>query len=477
MKPDITELKSTLSKKEFERFGKFIRSPFFNTEQRFISLYNALAEGKPGRKELAEKIFGPEAEPSEDRFRKLVSEFMNLYKRFLAECEFGEHPAEQKLMLLERYMKSASREDFLKHANETVRFLGSSKVKDEIYYRNMVSALSMQYAIEDVNTKDSSKDTSIVLNHYTDRYFASMKMFIFQRLSSLEYTFSANLDEHKTFYKELGEFIEKNSDKLKQFDPEIYLRYIELKLDTESFSEERYSEYLETLESQAWQLNLYANYSSLLNLLSKFVNSGDRSFQAKILELSDQCQRLNLYKNHGISYIDYKIIIENAIRIGEYDKALAFAQTNSDFLNHDQKQSISQLMLGKIYFFKKEFNNAKTELSKVSITDYIHYIEAKLITCRIEFEQENYETVFEYVNTVKKFLKQHSDIGRHFYSVYTLFLKAFFKLARISASNLTKQEKDLDLGMLKHSIQKSETPMYASSWLVGKIEEKMKADQ
>ena len=284
MKPNINEIKSTLSKKEFEKFGKFINSPFFNTEQRFISLYDALAEGNTGRKELAEKIFGPGSEPSEDRFRKLVSEFMNPYKRFLAECEFGDHPAEQKLMLLERYMKTVSREDFLKQSNETIRFLGSSPVKDEIYYRNMVSALSMKYSVEDVNTKDSSKDTSIVLNHYTDRYFASMKMFIFQRLTSLEYTFSANLDAHKTFYNELQAFIEKNSDHLKQYDPEIYLRYIELKLDTEEFSEDRYRDYLEILDAQAWQLNLNSNYSSLLNLLSKFVNSGDRSFQAKILQ-------------------------------------------------------------------------------------------------------------------------------------------------------------------------------------------------
>lgn len=476
MKPDITVIKSSLSQKEFERFGKFIRSPFFNSEQRFISLYNAIAEGHPSRKELAVKIFGQGCDPSEDRFRKLVSEFMNLYKRFLAECEFGDHAAEQKLMLLERYMKTASREDFLKHANETLRFLGSSKVKDEIYYRNMISALSMKYSVEDVSTKDSSKDTSLVLNHYTDRYFASMKMFIFQRFNSLEYTFSANLDEHKTFYKELGQFIEKNSEMLKQYDPEIYLRYIELKLDTEQFSEERYRDYLETLETQAWQLNINSNYSSLLNLLSKFVNSGDRSFQAKILELSDQCQRLNLYRDNGISYIDYMIIIENAISIGEYEKALVFAQTNSEFLNHDHKESISQLMLGKIYFFKKDYNNAKTKLSKVSITDYIHYIEAKLVTCRIEFEQENYETVFEYVNTVKKFLKQHTDIGRHFYSVYSIFLSAFFKLARISASNLEKQEKNMELDMLKQSVLKAGTPMYASSWLIEKIEEKMKAN-
>ena len=477
MKPDITELKSTLSKKEFERFGKFIRSPFFNTEQRFISLYIALAEGKPGRKELAEKIFGLGAEPSEDRFRKLVSEFMNLYRRFLAECEFGEHPAEQKLMLLERYMKSASREDFLKIANETVRFLGSSKVKDEIYYRNMVSALSMKYAIEDVNTKDSSKDTSIVLNHYTDRYFASMKMFIFQRLNSLEYTFSANLDAHKTFYKELGEFIEKNRDKLKQYDPEIYLRYIELKLDTESFSEERYNDYLATLDAQSWQLNINSNYSSLLNLLSKFVNSGDRSFHSKILELSELCQKMELYKINGISYIDFKIIIESAISIGEYEKALEFAQANGKYLNHDQKQSILYLMLGKVCFFKKEFNSAKTYLSKVSITDFIHYIEAKLITCRIEFEEENYVTVFEYINTTKKFLKQHTNIGRHFSSVYGIFLSALNRLAQISASNLQKHQRNMELDLLKDTILKSDTPMYAGNWLIEKIEEKMKADQ
>ena len=476
MKPDITEIKSALSKKEFEKFGKFMNSPFFNTEQRFILLYDALAEGNPGRKELAEKIFGPGSEPSEDRFRKLVSEFMKLYKRFLAECEFENNQAEQSLMLLERYMKTETREDFLKHANETIRFLGSSAVKDEIYYRNMVSALSMKYSVEDVNTKDSSKDTSIVLNHYTDRYFASMKMFIFQRLTSLEYTFSANLDTHKTFYNELADFIEVNRDKLKQYDPEIYLRYIELKLDTEEFSEERYRDYLEILDAQSWQLNINSNYSSLLNLLSKFVNSGDHSFQAKILELSDQCQRLNLYKNHGISYIDYKIIIENAISIGEYDKALVFAQENGGYLNHDQKESISFLMLGKIYFFKKDYNMSKTYLNKVSITDYIHYIEAKLISCRIEFELRNYVTVFEYVHTVKKFLKQHTDIGRHFISAYNTFLSAFNRLTQIAAGNLTSAEKNMELDLLKNSVLKNESPMYASAWLMEKIREKMKAD-
>ncbi|MBE2218201.1 MAG: hypothetical protein IAE90_08365 [Ignavibacteria bacterium] len=453
-----------------------MNSPFFNTEQRFILLYDALAEGNPGRKELAEKIFGPGSEPSEDRFRKLVSEFMKLYKRFLAECEFENNQAEQSLMLLERYMKTETREDFLKHANETIRFLGSSAVKDEIYYRNMVSALSMKYSVEDVNTKESSKDTSIVLNHYTDRYFASMKMFIFQRLTSLEYTFSANLDTHKTFYNELADFIEVNRDKLKQYDPEIYLRYIELKLDTEEFSEERYRDYLEILDAQSWQLNINSNYSSLLNLLSKFVNSGDHSFQAKILELSDQCQRLNLYKNHGISYIDYKIIIENAISIGEYDKALVFAQENGGYLNHDQKESISFLMLGKIYFFKKDYNMSKTYLNKVSITDYIHYIEAKLISCRIEFELRNYVTVFEYVHTVKKFLKQHTDIGRHFISAYNTFLSAFNRLTQIAAGNLTSAEKNMELDLLKNSVLKNESPMYASAWLMEKIREKMKAD-
>ncbi len=472
MKPDINEIKSTLSKKEFEKFGKFIKSPFFNSESRFVSVYDALAQGKPGREELARKIFGPDSDPGDDRFRKLVSEFMILYRRFLAECEFESNSAEQKLMLLERYLKMNVRDEFLKHADDTIKFLSSSKVKDEIYYRNLVSALSMKYSVEDVNTKDSSKDTSLILNHYADRYFTSMKLFIFQRLSSIEYTFNVNMEEHKTFFNELGAFIEKNKDSMKQNDPEIYLRYIELKLDTETFSESLYRDYLETLEMHSENLNLFSSYSALLNLLSKFINSGDPSFHSKVLEVSQLCCSMGIYKTYGVPYIDFKIIVESFISLGELDKALSFAQNNADFIIHANKYSIYCMMIGKIYFFRKEFNQAVSFLSKVSITDYIHYIEAKLISCRIEFEQGNYTEVLDTISTVKKFLKQRTEIGKYFLAAYNGFLTALMRLTKIKLSNLNKADRDLELGMLKRTILDSVSTVYAGGWLLERINNK-----
>ncbi len=472
MKLDIIQIQQLLSKKELKKFGDFIRSPFFNTEPRFIKVYELIeSEGQEITREfIAKKIFGKNASTSELRFRKLVSEFMKMFEKFLAETEFSSDILSRKFMLLEKLKKMNLRKEFLSHADDIVYFLENETVKDELYYRNMTDVYAKKYSMEEVNFKDYRKDLSFVINNYTDKYFIAMKMFVYQRFATLEYVFDVNLEKSKTFKEIVLDYINFNINTLKESDPEIYLRYLALKLQIEAFDTSTYNEYLNVLvrKSKDYKINEYVYYSTLINLISGYINQGVQGFEEKLIEIGNLVRERDLFKIHGIDIIDLKIFTETAISIGEYDWAISFTNSIKDHILHENKENVFKLILGKIYFFKKDYKNAKKLLSLISVYDYIHYIEAKLIECRIEFELENYLSAVDSINTAKKFLQSHSEIGRDFRKAYTIFLNCLLKLVKLYEKS-GKDNISFELEMLEKNILSDKNPIYAQSWIIEKI--------
>lgn len=474
MKIDIIQIHALLDKKEFNKFGDFIRSPYFNTEPRFIKLYELIKfEGAQLTREvLSKKIFGENSSINDIRFRKLVSEFMKLFERFLAEMEFSADPLSQKFMVLEKLKKMNLRKEFLKQADDIIEYIENETVKDELYYKNMTDVYAKKYSVEEVNFKDYKKDISFILNEYTDKYFAAMKIFLFQRFATLEYSFDINTSEHKTFYNEVLNYIELNCEKIKLKDPEIYLRYLALKLEFDSFDHEIYKEYVEIMTGvhSKIKINEYLFYLMLMNVLSKLINSGKHEYNINVIDITKKMDIKGLFNKQPIHYQNLKIITESAIVSKEYDWALQFLEKHIECISQLNKESVFYLMVAKLYFFKNDFIATRKSISKVSMDDYFHYIEAKLIECRVEFELENYLSAIDTINTAKKFLKSHKEIGKEFRNAYTIFLNSLLKL--IKYHEVYDKDKFLfELEMLEKNILADDNQIYAQNWLIEKIKE------
>lgn len=473
MKLDIIQIPALLSKNELKKFGDFIRSPYFNTEPRFIKVYEIIATARDNlsRELIAKKIFGNDSSAGDVRFRKLVSEFMKLFERFLAEMEFSIDTLNQKFMVLEKLKKMNLRKEFLKQADDIIDYIENETIKDELYYKNMTDVYAKKYSVEEVNFKDYKKDLCFILNEYTDKYFAAMKIFLFQRFATLEYVFDVNLEKSKTFKNVVLDYINFNINTIKERDPEIYLRYLALKLQIEVFDTGTYNEYLSVLEqiSKDYKINEYVYYSTLINLISGYINQGVKGLEEKLIEIGNLVKEKELFKIDGIDIIDLKIFTETAITIGEYDWAISFTNSVKEYILHENKENVFKLIIGKIYFFKKDYGNAKILLSSISVNDYIHYIEAKLIECRIEFEFENYNTVLDIASTAKKFVKLHNDIGKNFSTAYNMFLGILIRLIRIIESEKNEINFIYELNRIERDITGNEAPIYAQTWLIEKI--------
>lgn len=470
---DILLINDILDKKEKKRFGSFIRSPFFNTEARFVKLYEIiLSADKPlTRNILAEKMFGKGALPGDLRFRKLVSEFMMLFKRFLAENEFSSDELSRKFMTLEACKKKKLTKEFIKQADDIIEHIQNKTVKDELYYRNMADIYARKYSVEEINYKNFKNDLSFSLNDYTDKYFTAMKMFLFRRFQGLEFTFHTNLKNERSFYNDIQAYISVNKEHLMSNDPEIYLRYLEYILNEKGFDEDVYNDYLRVLDntSRKHKINEGAHYSSLINLLSGFINDGKALYDKKVIELGELIESKGIYKEEGITYIDLKIITESAIGEQKYKWAIDFAERNKDLIRHKDRGSVFRLICGKLYFFNKNFSKAKQLLSGISINDYIHYTEGKLIECRMEFEKGNYLSVTDTLNTVKKFMRSHSEINKNFKSAYLQFTNYLLIIVKLKEKDI--KDNSYELAQLEKNIITGNSQVYAQIWLLKKIEQ------
>jgi hypothetical protein len=151
MKIDITKISTVLNKKELDRFGKFLSSPFFNTEDRFVKVFNVIKSEKENitREKIIRNLFGAGVSTTDARFRKLVSEFMALFERYLSEMEF-EKDRYRRQMTLKQFAGRHLNGYYTRQKVEAeVRTTG---IKDEKYYSQMLEYYSFRYKIENLIT-------------------------------------------------------------------------------------------------------------------------------------------------------------------------------------------------------------------------------------------------------------------------------------------------------------------------------------
>jgi len=470
---NITRIHLLLNRREFKKFGDFIRSPYFNSEPRFIKLYEILAlnSNSLSRELIAEKFFGSAAVSKELRFRKLVSEFMKLYRAFTAQAEYDKCELTKRKMELRWMRKKKDIEGYLKLAVDTDSFIKENFDKDEEYYLELTVLHSKVYDFKDTSLDESRNDFSITINDYLDKYFAAMKLFLLQRMDSLQYTANIDAAEFRTFEKSIFEYIETNKTLLQNEHPEIYLRYLAIQLDRNGFRQNLYNEYLETLlrAESIFRINDSGLLLTLLNMISKFINSGRNDLSDKVIEIAEILFDKQIILNKGIGYVDLKIIIEAAIGLGKFDWALDYMHNTKGHIKYEYPDNVYNMFTAKILFFKHEYRSARLLLSKISIDDYIFYCEAKLIECRIAYIGGDHESVLQICEVVKKYLKSHKNIGKHFIAAYSNFIFIIKQLTMLQLLTLEKNELEYRLLTLEKEMAALNSPCYASNWLQEQI--------
>ena len=479
-KHELTEFLKAIPKDEFLRFGDYLKSPFFKIPKRIIKLYELINElyngtdGKPLTREIISKRFypGKKYDDTQLNIRKLISDFKICFNHFLAEKEFGNRQFEQKLYLLKQLRNLQMPHEYKRVLEETKKLICGFEKKDEGYYRRLLDLVSEQYLFEGYHFKDYGDDLSFSISENLDLYFIAYKLFLSQRFEAREFVLKTNIHKEPKFYNAVCKEINGNIEFYKQH-PEIYCRYLMMQMNKDTRRQNLYEEYLMYLNyiDEELKINCYGYYQDLLNHCIRMVNYGKSEYEKKIIKFAGVMENKEMFKKYGITYNDMKIIIESAIGTRDYDWAEEFVKRNIRYADEFNRENIFNLGLAKIYFFKKNYSSSRNHLVKVSYEDYIHYIDAKLIEARIEYEEKYLDEILLIIDTVKKYLKSHAEIGDIYKESYLAFVNFLNRLVKIYELLLAGKTGDYEIKRLRDEINSYPNLLYGDVWLKEKLNE------
>lgn len=476
-KNEITEIYSILNEKEFNDFGEYIHTPYFGVPERIIKLYDLLKSkkedvltGKLSRKDIAGGIL--KAGITDANTRKLFSDLNKETENFLKLEYYKKNKLPGEIWLIRHFRETGN---FAK-----AKLLAGAFLKEilklppsEETYRLMMELDSELNLMEEGS--DFHKYSKVLQSESDnlDAYYITRKLYLFQLMYSKEKLNSFSGTKYSA--NMLGgilEYIEENRKDIMKKYPDIFLKYLMLKM-LGAENEEMIIEYREYLDSESNRLSTEQRaefYSDLYNYLTIRIGDGEHKFRNPLLALYKYLEKLDLLYDSGkgkMHLYTYKQVLDTAINLKDMEWAEYFARKYSAAINDANRKNIVNLEYAKIYYYKGEPKKSRLYLAKVDYRDFIHYLDSKMFLVCIEYDDENFAVVMQIIDSISKFLSKHSTLPKeHADSAksFSYYIKALIKIKE-------KDNDAFDIVRLKGIFDNDKKTVYAREWINDKLRE------
>ncbi len=211
----MIEYFSKLTNAEVQAFGKFVRSPYHNTNRNVFRLVRYLSSKHPRIKpahiykiNIFRNIFRY-GKYNEMNYHKLMSEFRKVFEQFLVYWELEKDISKKDYFLLKslRLRKLNERFDL---AAERLRSRPRGSSSEMDYYLNNTL---IQNELHDYYTETSFIDSKKILQSYSsdlDNLFALSKLKVYNHSLNYGIYYGKQSLPDERYYKEIISYIEKN---------------------------------------------------------------------------------------------------------------------------------------------------------------------------------------------------------------------------------------------------------------------------
>jgi hypothetical protein len=448
-KSKIVNVLKTFSEDEMKRFSDFISSPYFNSNQSPVRLFNALKKYYPDfdssgvtKETLYKKLF--EGEKYNDQvMRNLSSQLLKLSKEFLSYEAYKNEPDTKELNLLNE-LKNRSIDSIF---NSDFKAFKGKLEKEKIDF----SLFQKLAKLEEIYTSfHLQRDKQSHIYESLSRTGEYLLFYSLIRLSDIYINLRINQDAlnadigndivieyiRNLDLKKLINFIEdkdyKNSGVIKLF----YSRMLAVLNPGDN---EKYIQFKNLLFSSVDKLTFYEAQQLLgsLEFIATYrINRGERGFYKDLFELYEFQLKNNFYMEHTkkrVRVLNFRNTVLVAVRVGEIDWAENYVKKFKNFLYEENKE-MADYALGLIHFERGEFEKTIQSLQHVK-TDYSQLkVDIKYLLVKAFFEVGYDESVISQLNSFRHLVTTHKQItditrekGTNFINLMNLLLKAKYE--------------------------------------------------
>ncbi|MBN8570516.1 MAG: hypothetical protein J0M18_12885 [Ignavibacteria bacterium] len=475
MKNEISELLQGISKEEFERFGDFVRSPYFNKLPRLIKLFDYLneryseAEIESVTRESISLFMYPKEEFKNESIRKLLSDFARLLERFLAQEEFEKNEWDKKIYTLRGLRTRHYDDKFFKRLKEfKTGHKDSTQELDEFYETN-TKLISEEYEYWFVSKFNEKNEVNQEKSNALDYEFIAKKLFLFQYMQSREYV-NKDLKFKYTFFAEIEIFILKHRSEIIANAPEIYRSYLCVLFLLKQGSEDVLKNIKQFISEQKYyKSKMWKPYWDYINSCVYLTNKGKTDYYFDIFEYLKLLELNSLITNNNeMLHYYFKIAVESSLFCKEYHWLDDFIKKYENKIKAGFRKDIVALSYAKLFLATNDLGKSKEFANRVSFRDYLYYIGSKKILLRIAYEKEDFNAIISIIDTIRKYFYSHDEIPEVYRTGTEEFMEYISKLSKIKEKFLLDENVDYEINKFRKELEKENREVSFSDWLLEK---------
>lgn len=480
-KSKLLNILDKISMRELKKFGDYVISPFFNKNEKVISLFELLAAIAPNYTEknvertlIFEQLF-PKETFKEQKLRYVMADLTKLLEGFITHQQLQKEAFFNNYMLLNAYAERDIDKYFYSTLKAQQALLQKNKLRDGEYYL-------YQYLLETADYWFSHIKSNHIKQKIRNNLLASLmrNLDVYYTANKLKYLCEVNNNNNIMITEQPASFLETQLlEQLQQSSPQqkmllntppvtIYHQILRTLIDADNETHyENFIEYLNKYASSFKEQELYDIQVFMRNYCLRRYNSGDSSYLRKIFDLYKLLiTKERLLLNNSLSQWDYKNIVTIAILLNEMDFAKKFIYQYRDYINKDSRNNVFTFSLAFYYYAQKNYNETIKTLHKVEFTDPYYHIDSNKMLMKCYYELNEIAPLFSTVNALKRYIRRNKQVSKINKSTYLLNLKFAEKLARIKSSG--KRYKLPMTQKLRAEIANSR--LNDTKWLYTKIE-------
>lgn len=477
----MLEFFNSIHEKDFEKFGEFINSPYFNKSKAIIKLFNYLKTIYPSissehisARKISLNVYS-KRKVSADNIRKLFSEFMKLYEGFVIQKVNETNKLRNKVVVLHYFRLNNLEKRFRKSLTELNKELEKHNPVDYQDYETMLrfraEIISYYYNVSRESYLKSIQDYSKA----GDVFYVYLKLNVFNHiLNEQNENIKEEVKKDKAFLL-VQSIFEENKKFFYVNHPEIVIYYFDLMMRL-GFDDKYLHQLVSYYNLNKKKLKNRLRFLCLLPIegylrLKMIFEENESSIsESKILHsMNDELYvKSNLFRKNVIEdsegFIPYDMFvyaIVNALRLEKTEWSRNFIEKNIKHVLPELKESIYNYCIALILFFEKKYEDALTHLIKVS--HRIIYINARILQLKIFFEKAEYGLAEYQLAALKKFLLRNKEVSVRRKRKTELFIRYYNLMLKLVTSDNKNIKSDID--ELRFRLNNGEEYFYNKIWI------------
>ncbi|MBL7815236.1 MAG: hypothetical protein JNL70_09505 [Saprospiraceae bacterium] len=432
----LLQLIKSLDRRDIQRIGKFVHSPFFNTRDDVRRLFDYIEKNLDTpvanlRKEKAfSYIFPKEKVYDGQKLLYAMSFLLQNIRRYLLIDAFENDDLEGQKYLLQAFRVRSLNRFFEKGLKEAREQAQKQPLRHAYFHHSQYRLLVEEYEFQHRYKRASDlklQESSDELMYF---YIADM---LRQACAAMALRVVAEKNEYETPLLEAALHIikEKNLTQLPAIGA-YYYAYLALKSED---TEGGIFQSLKAILVNQWQAfptaELRDLYLVAINYCIRRINRGIKEYEQESLSLYKfGLEQSILFENNTLTAYTYFNILNASLKVGEYAWGKQFLDDYKGYLLESERENVYSYCMANFHFRQKNYETAMLLLQKITLREVLFNLDARRMLMRIYYDFAEWAALNSLLVSTKTYIDRQKNMGygREHYLNLIVFLKKMLKI-------------------------------------------------